>query len=71
LIGQLKEVEIEAYWVTQSDHDKENYNIQQPGVWILTDLSSLGLEFKVVIIIWVQKYANACATELYPIAPSN
>ena len=34
------------------------------GERMLTDLSSLGLEFKVMIILWVQKSANACATDL-------
>jgi hypothetical protein len=64
LISHLNQKGIEAYWVTKTDETKKQYNTQTPGVRILTDLSSLGLEFKVMIILWVQKYANACATDL-------
>jgi len=64
LITHLNQRGIEAYWVTRTDETKKQYNTQTSGVRILTDLSSLGLEFKVMIILWVQKYANACATDL-------
>lgn len=64
LISQLNQSEIPTYWVTETHEKKYNYDSQKQGVRILTSLSSLGLEFKVMIIIWAQKYANACSNDL-------
>ena len=36
--------------------NKSDFNIQEPGIRIVTAKSSLGLEFKVVFIIWVQMF---------------
>lgn len=36
--------------------NKSDFNIQEPGIRIVTAKSSLGLEFKVVFVIWVQMF---------------
>ncbi len=45
------------------ERSTKHYSIKVPGVRILTALSSLGLEFKVVIILWVQKFVNCHASD--------
>lgn len=64
LVKQLDNSDFGAYWVTKSDPDKYRYSNQIPGVRIITALSSLGLEFKVVIVLWVEQFANASEPEL-------
>jgi len=64
LIQQLKVSGLGAYWVTKNDGEKRRYNTKVPGVRIITALSSLGLEFKVVVILWVQQFANCHASDL-------
>ncbi|NEO70951.1 nuclease-related domain-containing DEAD/DEAH box helicase [Moorena sp. SIO3H5] len=44
------------YWVCKDNKNKENYSIRHPGVRLITAKSSLGLEFKAVILLWVQQF---------------
>ncbi|NEO61187.1 MAG: AAA family ATPase [Moorea sp. SIO4G2] len=44
------------YWVCKDNKNKENYSIHHPGVRLITAKSSLGLEFKAVILLWVQQF---------------
>ncbi|WP_424100525.1 3'-5' exonuclease [Moorena producens] len=44
------------YWVCKNNKNKENYSIRHPGVRLITTKSSLGLEFKVVIVLWAQQF---------------
>lgn len=37
-----------------------NIATNAPGIWISTALSSLGLEFKVVLVLWVEQFADCC-----------
>jgi hypothetical protein len=62
LIQQLNDSGFESYWVTKDDESKQ-YSTKEPGVRIITALSSLGLEFKVIIILWVQQFANCHASD--------
>lgn len=62
LIEQLDESGCGAYWVTETEETKERYSVNSPGVRIITALSSLGLEFKVVFILWLQQFANCHAS---------
>ncbi|MEO0853938.1 MAG: hypothetical protein AAFY15_10625 [Cyanobacteria bacterium J06648_11] len=48
------------YWVTANQQAKRNYSANQPGVRIVTALSSLGLEFKVVLLLWLEQFADCC-----------
>lgn len=57
---QLNNLGLGCYWVTES---KESYHSSQRGVRLITALSSLGLEFKVVIIIWVQQFGDRYSQE--------
>lgn len=61
---QLKRENVDSYWVTKNNHTKRNYSTKMPGVRILTAQSALGLEFKVVIIIWLEQFADCCNTEV-------
>jgi superfamily I DNA and RNA helicase len=63
LVQQLDNSDLGAYWVTQNNAEKYRYSNQIPGVRIITALSSLGLEFKVVIILWVQQFAVAQSSD--------
>jgi len=63
LVQQLDDSDLGSYWVTENETKKYQYSHKKPGVRIITALSSLGLEFKVVIVLWVQQFANAHACE--------
>lgn len=52
------------YWMTASDESKRTYDSQRPGVRIVTALSSLGLEFKVVLVLWVEQFWNSHSPDL-------
>ncbi|MEM9446449.1 MAG: 3'-5' exonuclease [Verrucomicrobiota bacterium] len=56
LLGELKELNVDYYWVTENQSTKRNYDSTQPGIRIVTTLSSLGLEFKVVLLMWVDQF---------------
>jgi hypothetical protein len=53
LTEQLEQLGMGYYWVNQ---DKREYSNRRPGVRIITAKSSLGLEFKAVLILWVQQF---------------
>lgn len=57
---QLDELSLGCYWVTES---KDSYNNYQEGVRLITALSSLGLEFKAVLIPWVQQFGDRHSME--------
>jgi superfamily I DNA/RNA helicase len=61
---QLDDLGLRTYWVTENDQTKLNYNVKIPGVRIITALSSLGLEFKVVLLLWVDQFASCCGHDL-------
>lgn len=56
LIQGLQRIGLETYWVTASREMQKIYSFNIPGVRIIGNLSSLGLEFKVVLIIFVQNW---------------
>ncbi|MFG6105408.1 3'-5' exonuclease [Leptothoe sp. EHU-05/26/07-4] len=56
LLRQLQELNVAYYWVTKNKETKRDYDISQPGVRIVTTLSSLGLEFKVVLLLWPEQF---------------
>ena len=58
LIEQLRQKQMMPYWVTESDGCKRNYDSQRPGVRIVTALSSLGLEFKLVLLLWIEQFRD-------------
>ncbi|MEM6839897.1 MAG: NERD domain-containing protein [Cyanobacteria bacterium P01_C01_bin.120] len=60
LLGQLDHLGLQPYWVTQNKTQKLTYNSGAPGIRIVTALSSLGLEFKVVLILWLEQFADCC-----------
>ncbi|MEO1744205.1 MAG: 3'-5' exonuclease [Cyanobacteria bacterium J06629_9] len=60
LLEQLRELGVSPYWVTANQQAKRNYSANQPGVRIITALSSLGLEFKVVLILWLEQFSDCC-----------
>jgi len=65
LKNQLTDLNIPYYDISKN---KSDFNIQEPGIRIVTAKSSLGLEFKVVFIIWVQQFGmneTESKTELY------
>jgi hypothetical protein len=53
LTQQLDELGLGCYWVNQ---DKKNYSSRHPGIRLITTKSALGLEFKAVMIIFVQQF---------------
>jgi superfamily I DNA and RNA helicase len=63
LIQQLDNSGFGACWVTENEVSKYQYSNKNPGVRIITSLSSLGLEFKVVIVLWTQQFANVHASD--------
>ncbi|MFB2836577.1 3'-5' exonuclease [Floridanema evergladense] len=53
LMQQLEQLGFGCYWV---NNDKRDYNTQHQGVRLITAKSALGLEFKAVLIPWVQQF---------------
>ncbi len=56
LTDKLEQLGMKTYWVTQSRISERSYSINKPGVRIMSTLNSLGLEFKAVLILWVQDW---------------
>lgn len=48
--------DIPTYWVSKNKKSKEKYNLNLKGVRIITCESSLGLEFKAVLLIWLEQF---------------
>ncbi|HBL14351.1 MAG TPA: DNA helicase II [Cyanobacteria bacterium UBA11162] len=63
MIKQLNDLGLRTCWITESHETKLNYSVKIPGVRIVTALSSLGLEFKVVLILWVEQFADSCSPD--------
>lgn len=56
LLSQLQGLNVPYYWVTENQATKRNYDAQRPGIRVITTLSSLGLEFKVVLLLWAEQF---------------
>lgn len=56
LIKKINALGLNTYWVSKSRISEKEYSNQQYGIRIINALSSLGLEFKVVLIIGVQDW---------------
>ncbi|MEO0644673.1 MAG: 3'-5' exonuclease [Cyanobacteria bacterium J06650_10] len=56
LLEQMADNSMKPYWITEGAEAKRTYDSQRPGVRIVTALSSLGLEFKVVLLLWVEQF---------------
>lgn len=56
IMSQLNQTNIPFYWVTKDSKTKSKYSHNQDGVRLITCLSSLGLEFKIVLIIWLEQF---------------
>ena len=54
--NRLRALGLDTYWVTESRESEKRYSIKIPGIRLITTLNSLGLEFKVVLILWVQDW---------------
>ncbi|MCT7969984.1 NERD domain-containing protein [Laspinema sp. D1] len=63
LSEQLQTLELGYCWITKGDDEKRHYSAAQRGVRIVTVKSALGLEFKVVIVLWVQQFGVGDAVE--------
>jgi hypothetical protein len=58
MLKRLQEQGLPVYWVTESQQTKVNYSARKPGVRVITTLSSLGLEFKAVLLLWVEQFED-------------
>ncbi|MBD2110015.1 3'-5' exonuclease [Nodosilinea sp. FACHB-13] len=58
LLQRLQDLSLPVYWVTESQQTKVDYSARKPGVRIITTLSSLGLEFKAVLLLWVEQFED-------------
>ncbi|MCC5608352.1 AAA family ATPase [Nostoc sp. CHAB 5834] len=56
LIKKLQNLGIETDWVSENRESEKKYNIKNSGIKIINTLGALGLEFKVVLILWVQDW---------------
>ena len=52
----------QVYWVNRSNDSKNNYEVNQPGVRLITTQSALGLEFKSVYLLWIEDFDRALDT---------
>ncbi len=58
---QLDNLGLRCYWV--KEENKSSYSNYREGVRLVTALSSLGLEFKAVLLPWVQQFGDRYSTE--------
>lgn len=58
LKSKLHDLGLDSYWITESQSSKKDFNINHAGVRISTALSSLGLEFKAVLILWIDRFSD-------------
>jgi superfamily I DNA and RNA helicase len=58
LFNDLRKNEIESEWVTKDKKSKIRFNTNTGGVKFIASLSSLGLEFEVVLFIWLEQFDN-------------
>ena len=56
LLEQMEAQGMRPYWITADAEAKRTYDSQRPGVRIVTALSSLGLEFKAVLLLWIEQF---------------
>lgn len=64
MLKRLDDLGLRSYWITKSDDTKRNYSVTNPGIRVLTSLSSLGLEFKAVLILWVEQFSDCCNSDV-------
>lgn len=64
MIERLNDLGLRSYWITENDDAKRNYSVTTPGIRVLTSLSSLGLEFKAILILWVEQFSDCCNSDL-------
>lgn len=64
MLQRLQDLGLPVYWVTESQNTKVNYSARRPGVRVITTLSSLGLEFKAVLLLWVEQFEDCFAEDL-------
>jgi hypothetical protein len=63
MLKRLNDLGLRSYWITESDDTKRSYSVTRPGIRVLTSLSSLGLEFKVVLLLWVEQFSDCCNSD--------
>ncbi|MBW4462145.1 MAG: hypothetical protein KME47_18175 [Nodosilinea sp. WJT8-NPBG4] len=64
MLQRIQALSLPLYWVTESQETKVNYSARRPGVRVITTLSSLGLEFKVVLLLRVEQFEDCFDTDL-------
>ena len=60
MLEQIEEKGRKPYWITADVEAKRTYDSQRLGVRIVTALSSLGLEFKAVLLLWAEQFWGCC-----------
>lgn len=50
-----------CYWVNRDDEALENYSLSLPGVKLITTRTALGMEFEVVILLWLDQFDDCYA----------
>ncbi|GAB4218165.1 MAG: nuclease-related domain-containing DEAD/DEAH box helicase [Synechococcales cyanobacterium] len=60
LMEGCRQRQIPFFWVTENEASKTRYSVHTPGIRFTTALSSLGLEFKVVVILAVEQFDHGC-----------
>lgn len=56
IFHSLNQLNIKHEWVTKDQKSKAKYSMNNEGIKFITSLSSLGLEFKIVLFIWLEQF---------------
>ncbi|NER06535.1 MAG: ATP-binding domain-containing protein, partial [Okeania sp. SIO3C4] len=56
IISMMNQSSVPNSWVSKDRKSKARYNLNLKGVRIITCESSLGLEFKAVLLIWLEQF---------------
>jgi superfamily I DNA and RNA helicase len=60
MLEQLNQSGLKTYWVTEDEDSRLTYCSTIPGIRVITSLSSLELEFKAVLLLWIEQLSDCC-----------
>lgn len=56
LFDSLKKLNISYEWITKNQKSKQRFDPNNEGVKFIASLSCLGLEFKIILFIWLEQF---------------
>ena len=64
VLSSIREEGMLYYWISADKNTKQRYDSQRPGIRVVTALSSLGLEFKAILLLWPEHFWRCCSKDI-------